>query len=146
ETEKGNVPVAFQITGKAGGITFNHLDKGTYKLVVALPKQKGKLARQENDIQEDFQVAFHSGKKIYFIPEPQGLFTIRFSNSNNLESTITPMHELSKKDDHRMIIGKFEVGSKFGGITLKIAALKAKSFQRRINKFKHDAGMSIIRN
>lgn len=147
ETEKGNVPIAFQITGKAGGVTFAHLDKGVYKIVVALPQQKDKLAREPNDIQADFHVAYHSGKKIYFIQEPQGLFTLRFSETSNLaDSGVTPMHELSEQDDHRMIIGKFEVDGRFGGVTLKIAALKAKSFQRRIDKYKHDAEMSIIRD
>lgn len=147
ETEKGNVPLAFQITGKAGGVTFAYLDKGVYKIVVALPQQKDKLAREENDIQEDFQVAYHNVKKIFFIQEPQGLFTIRFSESKHLaESGVTPMHELSQKDNHRMVIGKFEVDGKFGSVSLKIAALKAKSFQKRIEKYKHDAAMSIIRD
>lgn len=147
ETEKGNVPLAFQITGKAGGVTFAHLDKGVYKIVVALPQQKDKLAREPNDIQDDFHVAYHSSKKVYFIQEPQGLFTIRFSETKNLaESGVTPMHELSRTDDQRMVIGKFEVDGKAGAVTLKFAAMKAKYFQKRIEKYKHDAEMSIIRD
>jgi hypothetical protein len=145
ETEKGNVPLAFQITGKAGGVTFAYLDKGVYKLVVALPEQKYKYAREPKDIHEDFQVAYHSGKKFFFIQEPQGLFTIRFSNiKNTLDSNITPMHELASNDNNRMIIGKFEVDKSFGRVSLKISALKAKSFERQVEKYKHDAEMSII--
>lgn len=147
ETEKGNVPIAFQITGKAGGVTFAHLDKGVYKIVVSLPEQKSKLAREEGDIQEDFQVAYNSRKMIFFIQEPQGLFTIRFSDEENLaDSNVTPMHEVSGKDKHRLIIGKFEVDTNFGNVTLKISALKARSFQKLVDKYKHDAGMSVIRN
>jgi len=147
ETEKGNVPLAFQITGKAGGVTFAHLDKGVYKLVVALPQQKDSLAREPDDIQEDFQVAYHSGKKIFFIQEPQGLFTLRFSNiKNTIDSNITPMHELAREDNSRIVIGKFEVESKFGKVTMKISALKAKTFQKQVEKYKHDAEMSVIRS
>ena len=147
ETEKGNVPLAFQITGKAGAVTFAHLDKGVYKIVVSLPDQKSNLARKPDDIQEDFQVAYNSTKKIFFIQEPQGLFTIRFSDDENLaDSNITPMHELSEQDKHRIVIGKFEVDGKFGKITLQISALKAKTFQKQVAKYKHHAGMSVIRN
>lgn len=147
ETEKGNVPLAFQITGKAGGVTFAHLDKGVYKIVVSLPEQKNKLSRQTDDIQEDFQVAYNSRKMIFFIQEPQGLFTLRFSDDENLaDSNITPMHELVDEDKHRIVIGKFEVDGNFGRVTLKISALKAKGFQKLVDKYKHDAGMSVIRN
>lgn len=146
ETESGNVPVAFQVTGKSGGVTFAFLDKGIYRLVVSLPQQKDKFAREQNDLPEDFQIAYHSRKKIYFIPEPQGLFIIQFSEIKNTnDSRITPMHEPAKEDNNRIVIGKFEVDRKYGRVTLQIAAKKAKSFQKLISTYRHDADMSIIR-
>ena len=147
ETEKDNVPIAFQITGKAGGVTFAYLDKGVYKIVVSLPQQKDKLSRQPNDIQENFQVAYHGSKKLFFIQEPQGLFTLRFSGMNNLVgSNITPMHEFSRENDQRIVIGKFEVDGKYGSVTMQISALKATTFEKFVVKYKHDADMSIILN
>ena len=146
ETEKGNVPLAFQITGKAGGVTFSHLDKGTYRLVVSLPQQKDKYRKDMHEVQDELQVAFHSGKKIYFITAPQGLFTIRFSDLKNLlESSITPMYEFSEDQKQRMVIGKFEVDSSFGTVVMQISAVKTKTFQRLIQKYKHHAEMSVIR-
>jgi hypothetical protein len=147
ETEKGNVPLAFQVTGKSGGVTFAHLDKRVYKIIVSLPPQKDKLARQPNDIQENFQVAFHRRKKIFFIQENQGLFTLRFSGVCNLAgSNITPMHEIVPGNDQRIVIGKFEVDGKFGSVTMKISALKAKKFEKLVEKYKHDTEMSVILN
>ncbi len=146
ETEAGNLPVAFQKTGKSGGITFAHLDKGVYKLVMVLPQQAGKYARDYNEVQADIQVAYHSDKKIYFFQEAEGYFTIRFSGIKNLtDSNVTPMYEIQEKANNRIITGKFEVDGKYGSVTMKISALKQKSFQKLVNKYKHDAEMAVIK-
>lgn len=147
EPEKSDIPVAFQKTGKAGGATFAHLNKGMYRIIMALPPQKGKRANESEDLPDDLQVGYHKDKKIYFVREPGGFFTIRFSNLKNLyDDNITPLYETDKNDPGRLVAGKFEVDGKFGSITMKVSALTESSFENLIEKYTEDVKMVIIRN
>jgi hypothetical protein len=147
EPEESDIPVAFQKTGKAGGATFAHLDKGMYRIIMALPPQKGKLANESEDLPDDLHVGYHKDKNIYFVREPGGFFTIRFSNLKNLyDDNITPLYETDKNDPARLVVGKFEVDGKYGSVTMKVSALTEKSFEKLIERYAEDVKMVIIRN
>ncbi len=138
--------VAYQETGESGKVTFAHLDKGIYTIILDMPQQTGKLEVKEPWTGE-MQVGYHSDKKIYLFREATGYFSIRFSSFKNVSSeNITPMYEvIQTRRINGMIVGKLEVAHKTGSLTLELAAYSLKNFNKLIEKYKFDAGMSVIR-
>ena len=56
------------------------------------------------------------------------------------------MHELDESQKKtRILIGKLEIVQKFGSLTLEFAAHSQRKFQKLIEKYRNDAGMSVIR-
>lgn len=148
ETEPGKKLTAFQQTGEAGGVTFGHLDKGIYKIYLSLPQMEEQPEATKEPQESDLQVAYHSKKKRYFFQESQGYFTVEYSDVRNLsDSNITPMYEWEQVEiNPRLLIAKIEVTGKFGKVTMKIASHSFKKFQKRINKYRQDAEMTVIRS
>lgn len=147
EKVKDGEQIAFRKTGNGGAVTFNQLDKGSYNIIVVLPAQKGKLAHGRKKMNLDLNVGYHSDKKLYFINEMQGNFVISFSGIKKIaNSDITPMYEVIKnrKDDPRIVVGKFEVDGKSGSFTIKIEALSDKGFKKSVEKYRDDTSMATI--
>lgn len=147
ETGTNSKKIAFQRTGESGKITFAHLDKGVYKILLDIPRQTGKLEAKEAWY-GDFQVGYHSEKKLFLFQEDSGYFSIRFSKLSNLANTnITPMYELEESQRKgRILIGKIEVIHKFGSFTMELTAHSKQKFEKLTIKYKDDAGMSVISN
>lgn len=147
ETEKGEVPVAFQLTGKSGKVTFAHLDKGEYKIVLTLPEQEGKNNNEHLNLPGDFQFGYHNAKKKYFMREYNGFFMIHFSNFKNLSgSNIIPTFKTNDNNPNQLVTAKFEVEENFGSITLQIRILPEKKFRKLIDKYKNDMKMTVVQN
>ena len=146
ESGANHQPVAFQQTGESGKITFAHLDKGVYRILLDIPPQKGKLAAME-PWQGEIKVGYHSEKKMYLVQEDTGFFSVRYKNLNNLANkNVTPMYEVvTSLRESRVVIGKFEVDQKFGSISLTLAAHSQNKFHKLTEKYKNEAGMSVIR-
>lgn len=148
ETVKNSEQIAFRKTGDNGSITFNELDKGKYNIIVVFPAQKGKLAHSRKKMNLNLKVGYHADKKMYFISENEGNFIITFSGIKKIDnSNISPMYEVIKnrKDDPRIVIGKFEVDGKSGTFKMKIEALSDKNFKKSVEKYKDDTSMATIR-
>ena len=145
ETSSDQKRIAFQKTGESGKVTFAHLDKGVYKILLDIPRQTGKLEVREAWY-GDMQVGYHSAKKMFLFQEITGYFSVRFSKIENLaNSNITPMYEVEEsRRNGRILIGKFEVDHKYGNLTLELSAHTQKKFQKLTNRYKDDAGMSVI--
>ena len=147
EPEKGDVPVAFQLTGKSGKITFAHLDKGEYRIVLTLPEQERKYSIERLNLPGDFQFGYHNAKKKYFMRESNGFFMIHFSNLKNLSgSNIIPTFKTNDNNPNQLVTAKFEVKENFGSITLQIRSLSEKKFRKLINKYKNDMKMTVVQN
>jgi hypothetical protein len=146
--EKGNTGqlAAYQFTGESGKVTFSHLDKGVYNIIFDIPRQTGKLEVKET-WKGEMQVGYHNEKKLYLFREATGYFSIRFSGLKNLANdNITPMYEMIQTQRiNGMIAGKIEVVHKSGSLTMELAAYSLKNFHKLIEKYKNDAGMSVIR-
>lgn len=148
EKVKDGEQIAFRKTGDSGSLTFNELDKGKYNIVVVFPAQKGKLAHGRKKINLNLKVGYHADKKMYFINEKEGNFIITFSGIKKISgSNISPMYEVVKtrKDDPRIVVGKFEVDRKSGTFKMKIEALSDKNFKKTVEKYKDDTSMATIR-
>jgi hypothetical protein len=145
ETGIGKKRIAFQRTGESGKVTFAHLDKGMYRILLSIPTQAGKLTVKEERT-GDIQMSYHREKKMLLFRDTAGYFSVRFSNLKNLsDSGITPMYELVEhRRKTRILTGKVEVEHKFGSITLELAAHSQQKFQKKTNKYKDDAGVSVI--
>jgi hypothetical protein len=148
ETEPGKKLVAFQETGGSGSVTFRHLDKGVYKIFAVLPQPEENQEANEKPQEESLLVAYHSKKNIAFFNNPPGYYTVKYSDIENLNnSNITPMFEQEQNEiNPRLAIAKVEVTGKYGSLTLKVASLSQKKFQKRIDHYKEDADMAIIQN
>jgi len=145
ETGTGKKRIAFQRTGESGKVTFAHLDKGIYRILLRIPPQAGKLAAHEYNA-GDVQVSYHSEKKMLLFRNAAGNFSIRFSKIRNLSDTvITPMYELveDRRETH-ILTGKMEVAHKYGSVTLALAAHTQQKFQKITSRYKDDAGVSVI--
>ena len=148
ETEPGRKTVAFQQTGEAGRVTFAHLNKGVYKIVLEIPFQSGKRTEKEEKGEGDLQVGYHSKKQLYFFQQPQGYFTVKFSDLKHLNhSNITPMFELEKTINvERVVIGKLEVTSNCGRLSMFLSAHTQRKYLKQVQKYKEDSEMAVIRN
>lgn len=146
DTGTDHEPVAFQRTGESGKVTFAHLDKGVYRILLDIPQQKGKLEAKEAWM-GDIKVGYHSEKKLYLFQEEAGFFSVRYSKLHNLANkNITPMYEVDNIwQKSRIVIGKLEVEHKYGSVTLQLAAHTQIKFHKLTDKYKTDAGMSVIR-
>ena len=145
ESGSGHKRIAFQRTGESGKITFAHLDKGMYRILLDIPRQTGKLEARETWY-GDIQVGYHSKKKIFLFQDATGYFSVRFTKLDNLaDSNITPMYELEEcRKKGRVMIGKIEVVHKSGGFTMELSAHSHQKFLKLTSKYKDDAGMSVI--
>jgi hypothetical protein len=146
DTGADHEPVAFQRTGESGKVTFAHLDKGVYRILLDIPQQKGKLEAKEAWL-GDIKVGYHSEKKLYLFQEESGFFSVRYTKLHNLANkNITPMYEVDTIwQKNRIVIGKLEVDQKFGSVTLQLAAHSQYKFHKLTEKYKNDAGMSVVR-
>ncbi len=148
EQEGNRDPVAFQQTGHNGKVTFAHLSGGLYRIKITLPRQSGKMMRGRDNIDCQLQVGYHNGKKQYFLREPEGFFTIKYSNIRRLANrNITPVYHLETGDRiNRIEIGKFEVTGNNGSFTIELRAQRPKRFEKMVEKVINDVEMITIRN
>ena len=148
EQEGSTTPVAFQHTGDNGKATFANLPKGLYRIKVVLPRQSGKLMRGKDNINCQLLVGYHNEKQEYFLREDEGFFTICYSQLKKVSNkNVTPVYNLEKDKNNKMVeVGKFEVGSSNGSITMEIRAQKPKAFEKKVAKVRDDVQMVTIKN
>jgi|SRR5690606_10280045 len=146
--EGSNQPAAFMQTGDNGKATFAHLTSGIYRIEVTLPQQSGKLMRGRDNINCELQVGYHSGKKRYFLREPEGFFTFDFSKIKRLENKdITPVYNIFYNGEVKVVeIGKFEASGNNASFTFEMRAQKPKKFEKLVEKVRNDIEMITIRN
>lgn len=148
EQEGNEDPIAFMQTGDNGKATFSYLPGGLYRIRMTFPRQSGKLMRGRDNIDCRLQVGYHSGKKQYFLREPEGFFTIQYSKIKKFAGkNITPVYTPAYGGrNNRIEVGKFEVTGSNGSFTLELRAQKPKKFAKMVEKLKDDVEMVIIRN
>jgi hypothetical protein len=148
EQEPNEEPIAFQQTGSSGTVTFDHLDKGKYRILIVLPKQKGKLARDADKFDDDMKLIYNTNKKTYLLHEKEGFFALKFDDFKRVKnSNIKPVYKVEKnRNGERIVIASFEIDSKIGEITLHIEALTSKKFSSDFIKTKHDTAKATINN
>ncbi len=148
EQEPDEEPIAFQRTGSSGTITFDHLDKGVYKIYVILPLLKGKLTKGKEKVKPEAKSIYNPVKKSYYIREPQGFYTVKFDGFKRIAgANISPAYETVRSfGKEKLLIARFTVSENLGEITIKIEGITPKEFQSKVTKTKHDTAKSIINN
>jgi len=141
-------PVAYQVTGSSGTITFDHLDAGTYKIRIILPKLDEKFTKGQNKVKADMKSVFNAEKKTYYIREPQGFFAVKFEGLKKVAgSNIAPTYEKTKSaKGEKLLIASFTIVENMGEITIKIEGLTSKEFASKAKKTMHDTAKAVIRN
>jgi len=148
EQEGNEDPIAFMQTGDNGRVTFAHLQSGLYGIKMSFPRQSGKLMRGRDNIDCRLQVGYHTGKKQYFLHEPEGFFTFRYLKIKRLANkNITPVYHPGFGGQSNLIeVGKFEVSRNNGSFTLELRAQKPRKFAKMVEKLNDDIEMVTIRN
>ena len=148
EQEPDDEPIAFQQTGNSGTVTFDHLDKGRYRILIVLPKQKGKLARNADKFDNSLKSGYNANKKTYLLHEKEGFFVLKFDDFKRVKnSNIEPVYKIEKdRSGERIVVANFEIDGKIGEITLSIEALTSKEFASKVKKSKHDTAKATINN
>lgn len=140
--------VAFQRTGNSGIITFDHLDRGKYKILIVLPNQKMTKTKEKNKFKKDLRSTYDANKRTYFLNEREGLFAIKFNNLKKISnSNITPIYKMNrKKDNSGIVIATFQIKGEVGEITLSVESLSQKEFSSKIKKIHNDTAKNTINN
>ncbi|MDX9908890.1 MAG: carboxypeptidase-like regulatory domain-containing protein [Mariniphaga sp.] len=146
--EGSDQPVAFVTTSDKGKASFANLSGGMYYIKVNFPRQSGKMMRGRNNPGTKLEVGYHNDKKIYFVKEDEGFFTIKYSGIKQfVNKNITPIYNLTLEGRSKQVeIGKFEVSRNNGAFTMEIRAQKPKKFGKTVEKVIGDLGMVTIRN
>jgi hypothetical protein len=144
--QTNNEPVAFQLTGNDGAVTFSHLNRGSYQIFIVLPVLKGKLVRDRDKITCDLKAGFHSEKKVYYLQETEGFFTLGFEDLKKVRQIIPVYNSQNRRGMNRICIGSFEVESDGGQVSLATQALTPREFEKTVEKAKHETAMNAIRN
>jgi len=147
EQDNNEAPIAYQQTGDNGKVTFSHLSDGKYSIVIKLPEQSGKFIRKREKIDCKLKAGYNNEDNEYYLSEPEGFFVINFSKLRKLDGDIKPVYDIRhQKGEKRIEISRFEVDGRRGSLTISIETEKPKKFQKLVEKVRHDAAMSVIRN
>jgi hypothetical protein len=148
EQEPNNEPIAFQVTGSSGTITFDHLDIGTYSIRIILPKPDDKLTKGKDKVKADLKSVYNAEKKIYYIREPQGFFAVKFDGLKKIAgANVAPAYEKAKSTAAgKLLIANFTVTDSPGEITVKVEGLTPKEFASKTKKLMHDTAKAVIQN
>ena len=87
EQEPNEDPIAYQLTGSSGTVTIDHLDKGTYKILLRLPAQKPKMLKGVDKINPNLKSVYNHDKRTYYIKEPRGFFAVKFDGLKKISGT-----------------------------------------------------------
>lgn len=147
EDSKDGETMAFQKTNKQGHTAFSKLGKGTYNIVVTLPKQSGKYAPKGDRKQRNYSIAYHPKKKSYFLQNRTGYYVITYSGLKSIAgSNISPFYEEKgmKNNLKKYILGKFEIKGRQGAVTMKLESFTEKEFDKKLKKEKQDPELMFI--
>ena len=148
EQEPNEDPIAYQFTGSSGTVTIDHLDKGTYRILLKLPDQAPKMLKGVDKINPKLKSVYNPDKRTYYIKEPKGFFAVKFDGLKKIAGTnIAPIYSKERnKYKERIVIGKFTITENNGEITIKINAITPKEFENNAMKTKHDTAKAVINN
>lgn len=146
ETRRSNEIIAWQQTGENGKITFNHLDAGSYNLLLQFPQLEGKWIKQKGRQRVLTKATYNQKNKTYYYQGDEGYFSMKFSKIKkiNSEAFKTVFQELRTDEGFRHLVAHFKTDKNGAGISVSVKKLTAGQFKRQTEKTEHDISMISI--
>ena len=145
--EKGSELIAFQLTGKQGKVTFDHLDAGSYEILVLFPQQEGKYIVEKRKHQTMTKATYNAKNKTYYYQGIEGYFSIKFSGISKIdgENFAAVFNEETGDEVNRNSIVEFGAHKNGASISLSIKAITASDFKKAADKIGQDISSQSIR-
>ena len=146
--EKGTELIAYQQTGEKGKVSFNHLDAGSYRLLVIFPQQDGKYIKEKPKHRSLTKATYNSRNKTYYYQGKEGFFAIHFSGISNIKSEnfqAVYKEERDEEDTDNLII-LFGAHRNNASVKISVSAITAAQFQKASEKAGTDISTLSIPN
>ncbi len=145
--EKGSELIAFQVTGKQGKVTFDHLDAGSYHISLLFPQQEGKYLKEKSKHQTMTKATYNSKSKTYYYQGVEGYFSVKFSGISKIdgENFAAVFKEEHEEEATYSIISEFGAHKDGASISLSIKAITASDFKKATDKIGQDISTQSIR-
>lgn len=146
--EKGKQLIAFQVTGEKGKVTFNHLDEGSYSLLVIFPQQEGKYITDKPKNRTLTKAAYNPRNKTYYYQGDEGYFEIKFRSISKVKSEnfLAVFQEEHDEEDTYNVIAQFGAHAQNASVGISIKAVTASRFKKATEKTSNDISTLSIPN
>lgn len=146
--EKGSELIAYQMTGEKGKVTFDHLDAGSYKIMIIFPQQEGRYIKTSSRHRSLTKAAYNSRNKTYYYQGNEGYFAVQFSGIDNVKSEnfLTIFEEEHDEENTYNVIARFGAHRNNAGIHISVEALTATQFKKATEKAGSDISTLSIPN
>lgn len=146
--EKGSEVIAFQMTGEKGKASFDHLDAGSYRLLVIFPQQDGKFMKEKPKHRSLTKATYNPRNKTYYYQGKEGFFAIRFSGISNIKSENfkAVYKEEREEEDTCNLIAQFGAHRNNASIRVTVEAITASQFKKASEKVGTDISTLSIPN
>lgn len=146
--EKGKQLIAFQATGEKGKVSFDHLDEGSYRLLIIFPQQEGKYIKDKPKNRTLTKAAYNPRKKTYYYQGDEGYFSIKFQSISKVKSEnfVAVFKEEHDEEDTYNVIAQFGAHGGNASMGLSVKALTAAQFKKATEKTANDISTLSIPN
>lgn len=146
--EKGKQLIAFQVTGEKGKVAFDHLDEGSYRLLLVFPQQEGKYIKDKPRHRTLSKAAYNRRKKTYYYQGSEGYFAIKFFGISKVKSEnfLAVFKEERDEEDTYNVIARFGAHANNASIGISVKAITAAQFQKATEKAGNDISTLSIPN
>jgi hypothetical protein len=143
--EKGSQLIAYQITGKSGKVSFDHLNEGSYKLSVIFPQQKGKYIKDKPKHRTLSKASYNPKKRTYYYQGDEGYFAIKFNGLSKIKSEnfSTIFKEEKDAEDTYIVISQFGAHRNNASLDIFVKALTAAQYKKATDKAGDISTLSI---
>jgi len=146
--EKGKQLIAFQVTGDKGKVAFDHLDEGSYRLLLIFPQQEGKYIKDKPKQRSLTKAAYNPRNKTYYYQGDEGYFSIKFHSISKIKSEnfVAVFKEEHDEKYTFNVIAQFGAHGKNASIGISVKVLTASQFKKATEKTNNDISTLSIPN
>lgn len=139
--------IAFQVTGEKGDVSFQHLDAGSYQLLLVFPQQEGKYMEEKAKHKTMTKATYNPKTKTYYYQGVEGYFSVDFSGISKIDGkNFTVVFKEERGEEvNRHCIAEFGAHKSGASISIFIKAITASEFKRAADKIGQDISAMSIR-
>lgn len=136
----GKEIVAYQQTGDQGKVTFQHLNAGSYQLLVEFPQQEGKYIREKPKHTTLTKATFNARTGIYYYQGLEGYFSVKISGLKKMkeENFKAVFREKETEEGVQILIAQFQSDRNGAHVSVLVNVLTAAQFKKATDKIGGD--------